>query len=251
MTQVSRIKLEGVFDQSDFDIRFGWGLTALEHLAPISDVVIIVDVLSFSTSVEIAAQRGAVIFPYWGHGPDAAAFARSNGAELASFDRTGGGFSLAPASLQTIPRGTRLVLPSPNGANLSLGTGQIPTLAGCLRNCAAVAAAAGQFGRKIAVLGAGERWWEERTLRPAFEDLFGAGAVISHLSGRRSPEAFGAESVFQAGRHQAYALLSDSASGKELVARDLAADVELAAMVNISSCVPLLQSGAYSNVSQT
>ncbi len=249
MRRVSDDSLAGVYDQSEFDIRFGWGLTALQQFAPLSDVVIVVDVLSFSTSVEIATQRGAVIFPYRGRGPDAGTFARHHGAELASFDRTGGGFSLAPASLQSIPAGTRLVLPSPNGANLSLGVGQVPTLAGCLRNCAAVAKATDQFGGKIAVLGAGERWREDQTLRPAFEDLFGAGAVISYLSGRRSPEAFAAEAVFLAGRNQAHDLLTGSASGKELLARNSAADVELAAMVNISNCVPLLQSGAYSNIS--
>jgi hypothetical protein len=53
-----------IFDQSEFDLRCEWGDRGVTHLAPISDVVVIVDVLSFSTSVEIATNNGAIIFPY-------------------------------------------------------------------------------------------------------------------------------------------------------------------------------------------
>jgi 2-phosphosulfolactate phosphatase len=33
-------------------------------LAPVSDVVILVDVLSFTTALDIATSRRAVVFPY-------------------------------------------------------------------------------------------------------------------------------------------------------------------------------------------
>ncbi len=237
-----------VYNQSTFDIRFGWGAAAVERLAPVSEVVVIVDVLSFSTSVEIATNQGAVVYPYRERGETAAAFAESVGAELANANRTGGGFSLAPSSLQAIPRGTRLVLPSPNGSTLSLGTGATPTMAACLRNCRAVAEAAAAQGRTITVIGAGERWWDDGTLRPAFEDLFGAGAVIAHLLGSRSPEAFAAAAVFHAGREKANELIKECASGRELIARGSGNDVGLAAMIDVSNCVPRLESGAYSNL---
>lgn len=48
------------FGQGDVDIRCEWGLAGVEALSPTSDVVIIVDVLSFSTSVDIAAVRAHV-----------------------------------------------------------------------------------------------------------------------------------------------------------------------------------------------
>jgi 2-phosphosulfolactate phosphatase len=52
------------FDQAVFDVRCEWGQQGILQLAPISDVVIIVDVLSFSTCVDIATSRGAIAFPY-------------------------------------------------------------------------------------------------------------------------------------------------------------------------------------------
>ena len=106
------------FDQADFEIRCEWGLRGLRALAPISDVVIIVDVLSFSTALDVATSRGAVIYPYRFKDATAAAYAASIQAELASAGR-GPGYSLSPASLQSIEAGTRLVLPSPNGAALA------------------------------------------------------------------------------------------------------------------------------------
>ncbi|MEZ4729611.1 MAG: hypothetical protein R3E79_20980 [Caldilineaceae bacterium] len=50
------------FAQADFDIRCEWGLQGVTQLAPISDMVIIVDVFSFTTCVEIATQPGRALF---------------------------------------------------------------------------------------------------------------------------------------------------------------------------------------------
>ncbi|MBW4545902.1 MAG: 2-phosphosulfolactate phosphatase [Symplocastrum torsivum CPER-KK1] len=234
-----------IFDQSEFELRCEWGEQGVAKLAPISDVVVIVDVLSFSTSVEIATNRGATIFPYRWKDESTVDYAQSVNAELASQKRqASNGYSLSPVSLVDIPAGTRLVLPSPNGASLTLRTGQTPTLAGCLRNCKAVADFARSYGTKIAVIPAGERW-EDRSLRPAWEDLIGAGAILSYLDGRLSPEAEVAVAAFQNLKGNLGTTLEQCSSGKELVARGFAKDVELAAAINISSCVPLLADNAY------
>ena len=189
------------FDQTGFDIRCEWGAAGVAELADTSDAMIIVDVLSFSTCVTIAIERGTIIFPYRWRDGSASEYARGLGALVASSRREAGdGYSLSPASLMRIAAGTRLVLPSPNGATLSLAVGRAPTLAGCLRNAAAVARAAQQIGPRISVIPAGERW-ADGSLRPAIEDLIGAGAIVHRLTGARSPEAAIAEQAFVTAQH--------------------------------------------------
>jgi len=215
------------YDQAEFDIRCEWGLAGIIQLAPISDVVIIVDVLSFSSSVEIATQRGAIIYPY--RGKNAAAYAEKTGALLAAKPGQPG-YSLSP---------------------YSLSTGDRPTIAGCLRNYAAVAKAAMIYGPRVAVIPAGERWHDEgRTLRPAYEDWIGAGAIISQLNGRLSPEARAARAAFQ--EIESYEALEqrlrECGSGREHLGRDMADNLPLVAAANVSNCVPLLVDGAYVNM---
>lgn len=233
------------YDQSEFDIRCEWGEKGVLQLAPISDVVVIVDVLSFCTSVEIATSRGAIVYPFGRRDGSAEAFAASIDAELATIQRDGSGYSLSPKSLMAIPAGTRLVLPSPNGSTLTTLTGETPTLAGCLRNSRAVAAAAQRLGRRITLIPAGERWREDGSLRPAVEDLIGAGAIINYLSGALSPEASVALAAFRSARRALRANLYQCSSGKELIGRGFEADVSLAARRNVSTTVPIFRDGAY------
>ena len=234
-----------LFTQADFDIRCEWGLQGVLHLAPISDIVILVDVFSFTTCVELATSQGALVYPY--RGEDAAGFAQSVGAELA-VKWGGAGYSLSPHSLVNLPTGLRLVLPSPNGSTLSMSTGQTPTLAGCLRNAAAVAAAAMTYGNRIAVIPAGERWREDGSLRPAYEDWLGAGAILSQLAGRLSPEARAARAAFRDAQTDLDHLLRACGSAKEHSERGLAENVALVGALNVSACAPLLVDGAYQKI---
>jgi 2-phosphosulfolactate phosphatase len=231
------------FTQAEFDVRLEWGEHGINHLAPTSNVIIIVDVLSFTTSVEIATNRKAIIYPYRGRLEMAQEFARSVGAELAK-KRGGAKYSLSPKSMLGVPEGIKLVLPSPNGSTLTLATGNTPTLAGCLRNARAVAQAAKKYGSRIAVIPAGERW-PDGSLRPSFEDLIGAGAIVHFLDGNCSPEASAARSAFLAAERDLTDLLLQCSLGKELIERGYKDDVSLAAELNVSDCVPTLENGAY------
>lgn len=236
-----------IFAQSAFELRCEWGRQGISQLAPISDVIIIVDILSFSTSVEIATNRGAIIFPYQWRDSSASDYARQVKAELASRERRpSSGYSLAPSSLVNIPAGTKLVLPSPNGATLSLHTNSKPTIAGCLRNAKAVAYFAQSYGNNIAVIPAGEKW-SDGSLRPAIEDLIGAGAILSYLKGSLSPEAETAVTVFYRWQNELLSVLKKSISGQELINQGFFQDVELASVLNNSNCVPLLTNKAYIN----
>ena len=86
------------YNQSNYEICCEWGLQGVHQLAPSSDVVIIVDVLSFSICVSVACELGASVFPFSGTQAAAIDFARNHAAILAV--KSGqGAFSLLPASL--------------------------------------------------------------------------------------------------------------------------------------------------------
>ena len=234
------------YEQTEFDIRCEWGLPGVKKLSSISDIVIIVDVMSFSTCVDIAINNGASVLPYRWKDSTAIEYAKSKNAELASFERQTSGNSLSPSSLVNIAANTRLVLPSPNGSTLSLASSSKHTLTGCLRNCLAIAKYTTRLGGSVAVIPAGERW-NDKTLRPAVEDLIGAGAIINYLEGTKSPEAEIALSAFQAVKNRLFPILLNCSSGKELSERGFKMDIELIARLNCSDAVPKLVNKTYTN----
>lgn len=240
----------GWFDQHGFASRFDWGADGLARLAPVSDVVVTVDVLRFSTAVEVAVARGAVVLPYrWKDGDAAAAYAAEHDAELAGWrEDSATPWSLSPTDLAAIPAGTRLVLPSPNGSALAFaaaapGQRTAAVLAGCLRNASAVAAYAASVagsGPTVAVIAAAEQH------RPAVEDLLGAGAVLAGLDrSNASPEARAAVAAYEAAADDLPGWLAASASGRELVDRGWGDDVAMAAELDVSAAVPQLMGPAF------
>ncbi len=224
-------------------VRCEWGQKGLESLLGQTDVFVIIDVLSFTTSVDIAVSRGALVYPYIWNDVSSAEFAQAHGASQAVSTRKAG-FSLSPSSLTSIPAGTRLVLPSPNGSTLSKMTAEVPTLAGCLRNARAVARAARRLGERISVIAAGERW-KDQSLRLAIEDGLAAGAIIAELEGENSAEAELARLGFIAARERLEWYLENSLSGQELIERGRREDIRLAGAWNVSDCAPLLREGAF------
>jgi 2-phosphosulfolactate phosphatase len=235
-----------LFDQAEYDLRCEWGLQGLRHLSPISDAVIVVDILSFSTAVDIVVARGAFVLPYRWKDDSAARFAEEKHAHVASSRRSQVAFSLSPASVRAIPPGTALVLPSPNGSTLCLSVNHVPTFTACFRNAPAVAAHVARSAARVAVIPAGEHW-DDDTLRPCLEDWIGAGAVLSLLTGRRSPEAELAVAAFEHFRGDLAGALSRCGSGKELVEGGFRCDVELASEYGVSSAVPMLMGDRFVN----
>jgi 2-phosphosulfolactate phosphatase len=160
------------------------------------------------------------------------------------------------------------VLPSPNGSALAYGARehapQATVLAGCLRNASAVAraVAASLHSGPVAVIAAGERWRgrtgpareprEVLALRPAVEDLLGAGAILRALRvltgvalDRVSPEARAAMAAFDEARDDLGKWLLASASGRELVARGRHDDVVAAAALDVEAVAPVLIGAAF------
>lgn len=201
------------FDQHRYQVRFEWGVEGLGRLAA-SDIVIVVDVLRFSTTVTDAVARGESVAL-------ADTFATSiNGAPV---------------------------------ARAAADSGAVVMLGG-LRDASAVARAALDEQRRrgartsIAVIAAGERG-ADGTLRFAVEDQLGSGAVIDALGllgvDHTSPEAAAAGESFRGLRGAARHLLTASGSGQELVDRGERDIVLDAAAVDAASVVPVLRDGVF------
>jgi 2-phosphosulfolactate phosphatase len=234
--------------QDDYDVRFEWGAAGTSALAGRTRAVAVVDVLRFTTAVEAAVSRGAVVYPFRWHDASAAAFARSVGAALAD-ESDPSGPSLSPVSLRRLSAGEALVLPSPNGSTCAALADKAgaSVVASCLRNASAVAAWLNDSVRPVAVIACGEHW-PNGSLRPCLEDLLGAGALISHLAGSRSPEAASAADLWDAVRnHDVAGVLRASGSGRELQAKGHADDVEYAGEAGASTVVPVLIGGRFVN----
>lgn len=224
------------FSQEAWACRCEWGPAAVEALAP-ADVTIVVDVFSFTTCVDVAVSRGISILPYPWNDASAAEFARVQRAELAGRRRQAR-YSLAPESYLNAPEGLRCVLPSPNGAQVTLAAARAArvVLAGCLRNARAVAEAARRLGTTFNVIPAGERW-RDGSLRPALEDWLGAGAILRWLPGNASPEAQSAVALFERHHARLIEVLDHCGSGRELDGRGHENDKLIAGELDISSCV--------------
>lgn len=241
--------------QSSFDLRCEWGLDGARAVATDADMAVVVDVLSFTTTTTVALEAGATVVPWRWRDASAADQARSHGAVLAA-DRSRAGAgepSLSPAGMRAAARpGLRVLLPSPNGATIAhhLADGRTACVAACLRNATAVARwVAGQGRRRVAVVPAGEQW-PDGGLRPAVEDLWGAGAVIEALLGldgtrTASPEAEAARAAFRAAAPGLAAALHGCASGQELTEGGFAGDVAVAAELDAATVVPVLVEGAF------
>jgi 2-phosphosulfolactate phosphatase len=237
-------------DPSGSRVRFDWGPMGLRSVASEVDVVVIVDVLSFTTCVDIALGRGAEVYPYrWRDGSEAE-FASAVGAELAGRRGDDDRWSLSPTSLADVAAGTRLVLPSPNGSALAFAAveaGAVDVVAACIRNGAAVGSAYADEDTRVGVIAAGERWrGATGPMRVAVEDLLGAGAVLSMFDREDlSPEARAAAAAWQEAEVEIVSRLADCESGRELIGRGWPGDVDLAAQAHVSDSVPVLVDGRF------
>ncbi len=129
------------YSQAEFGVRFDWGLQGATGISSEASAVIVVDVLSFTTTLSIAVDLGIEVYPYRFRDASAAAFAASRGAVLAVGRREAGGngVSLSPVSVRRAATAdgpltvtSKLVLPSPNGAAIcrQLGEAQVLVIGG-------------------------------------------------------------------------------------------------------------------------
>jgi 2-phosphosulfolactate phosphatase len=240
------------------DVHVEWGEVATLEAARRQHCIAIVDVLSFSTTVSMALDRGAEVLALSGDDIEAlggrAAIAARFGAEVVAKDRGSktAKFTLSPASLTRVSAGDRLILTSLNGAlAVSRAKGAAALVVACLRN----RRAAGDFlagvlraqpAGGVTIVACGEHWSsvaDAPGVRPSLEDWIGAGALaarLAELGASLSPEAKAAAAAFGAAvREGLDAWLRECVSGRELVAKGFPDDVDFAAALDVSEVVPL------------
>ncbi|MFB7251032.1 2-phosphosulfolactate phosphatase [Microbacterium sp. NPDC056234] len=210
------------FDQSTYQVRLEWGVAGLERLAP-ADVVVVVDVLRFSSTVTdtVAAGESVDLETAIGWSANGAAVTRAAGAEtvLIGCLRNASAVARAVAALQDRR----------------------------------------QRRTSVAVIAAGERA-SDGGLRFAVEDHLGAGAIIAALSDlgidHTSPEAAAACESARGLRRALRHLLAASGSGRELtdgvaVTARIAASgltpttTQQAAEIDATDVVPVLRDGGF------
>lgn len=238
--------------QLEYGLRFDWGLRGAEAIAVEVDTAVVIDVLSFTTTLSVAADAGIDVLPYSWNDESAVDYARDADAVLAvrrSVARKGQ-ISLSPRTIREAEAPSRLVLPSPNGSTIAFAlASQVAECVGAsLRNASAVADwIVHEHGprSRVAIVASGEKW-PGGELRPAVEDLWGAGAVVAALTaagwdGHVSPEARMAADAWAAVSDSYEDRLRDCASGRELIVLGFPHDVAIASELDDSDTVPVLE----------
>lgn len=224
------------FQQLCHSVRLEWGPAASRQLGPEADCIVIVDIMSFSTCVNLAVERGGIIYPYPRRDGTAQRYAKERGAEVASDKRLAHRWSLSPQSMLHVTAGLKLVLPSPNGSRCTFLARDLgkPVYCASMRNLAATATACRQHN-KVLIVPCGERWADDNSLRPSFEDHLAAGGLVSALShAQASPEARAAALVYEGFGPNRSQALAACGSAVELTERGFAADVALCLEENAS-----------------
>lgn len=240
-----------MFDQSPYECRIEWGKRGAREAAERGDITIIVDVLSFSSTVVSAVNKGAIIYPYPPN-LDGKLYAKKLGAEYILGRKEAaiiGRPTLSPVSFNEQHINQKYVLSSLNGAFCSWIATKVPALLiGSLLNFSAVANVANQLREQtnanITVIPCGELWNEMREnedgLRPSIEDYLGAGAVLSVLNGTKSPEAEVCIGAFLHSKDRIKELLWECGSGRELRQKGFEEDVLHCSQMNFYNTVPVL-----------
>ncbi|MFB4349138.1 2-phosphosulfolactate phosphatase [Microbacterium sp. CR_7] len=210
------------FDQSTYQVRLDWGVEGLGRLAP-ADVVVVVDVLRFSSTVADAVASGATV----------------SLADAGEWSRNG-------AAVAAVAEGATVLLGSVRNA-------------GAVARAIAVEQERRQARTSVAVIAAGEL---DSTggLRFAVEDHLGAGAVIAALTDvgidHTAPDAAVAAEGFRALRRALRHMLSASGSAREIAAGVPATDrmtaagltpttAADAAELDAIDAVPVLRDGVF------
>jgi 2-phosphosulfolactate phosphatase len=239
-------------------LHLAWSFEGLREALDNENIVVVVDVLRFSSAVVTAIANGFIIYPAsdYKKGTD---LATSIGAELSGRPDEAR-YSISPSSFMNATGDDKeVILPSPNGSTCAelIREDEIGYI-GCLLNAKAVGRHVSQiaFDKKkdVTVIAAGEQKaidTGERIVYDlkssyrvfAIEDYLGAGAIICYSVLNKSRAARACERAFKRSRDRLEKLLHISFSGKYLIQHNLKKDIEHAIQLNRYDVVPVVRAG--------
>ena len=237
---------------AQYNIHLEWGQLAAARAASHSDILIIVDTLSFSTTTTAAVNRDIDIFPCATF-EEAATIAKKHNCECTvrrSDVPSKGRFSLSPLTITNNHNCKSIVMRSVNGASIVRAASSTPmVIIGTLVNAEVIAGYVDSYCSKVderpqvTVIACGELVHgseHPNDCRFAIEDYLGAGAIISYMNGRKTVEAQLCERSFAHERDNLNCILIECESGVELAESGFVEDVLFAAKLNSINAVPIL-----------
>lgn len=226
-----------------------WGTIGARHAADRGDIVVIVDVLSFSTEVVLAAAEDLTCLIYSDAELDAMGGIDTAAAILnARPHRRFGPRRLDDAPLLPHPHppvpGERVLFRSTNGAAVTCAAEAAPELLiGSLANARACASHLGQLlaaatAERVTLIACGSdtATGGEHRFRPALEDWIAAGRIAAHLADRGlvlSPEAHSAACGWPGTK-----MLPACVAADALIQADLGETVTTAFAVDSTHAIP-------------
>lgn len=224
---------------------FASGLGGIEAALSRGDLIAVVDVLRFSSTVTTAVAHGFTIIPS-ARPEEAAELAARTG--LPRSGRSGEAlYSLSPLDYLDRERAGELILTSPNGAACTRRIAVDHTgFIACFLNAGAAARAlrslAAASGRDVTLVAADEtvdgRYDDPCNRRFALEDYLGCGCILSQLDMELAPEAKVCERAYAASEHDYDELLRRCPSGRELIERGREADLAHCLRRNLYEILP-------------
>lgn len=228
----------GDASQAGFAFQFDWGHDGLDALAERAGVIVIVDVLTFSSIVccAVESRAEAVIDP----------------ARLSNDARPCSPISVTDAL--TMTGGAMLDLTASSAATLALQAQRLApyVLCGCLRNAHATARAARLLAGTAPIVVIANDLADEAGRRFGVEDLIGAGAVLAALDPsnavsdpRCSPEAAAARAAFVGARPRLVDAIGRCATATRLIADGREPDLAACAALDVADVAAALHDGVF------
>ncbi len=204
-----------------FDVHCSWAFDDNYEILSQYDVIIVVDVLLFSTHLDLSFSSG---------------------------QRTSKDFYYEDSTIRLIDI-EEMTDYLPSNLIHKLNQTEAFVIFGCLRNARAVATAARLLGKNILIMPVGDKF--EGEVKPCSEDMLGAGAIISYLQQKTlSPESEGALAVYNSSKKYLHDVVLLSGKAKELISEGYELEIELACKFNKSKFVAMLDGNSVKSVEQ-